>query len=135
MKHTGIVFMLIGLVCSMVVIHGGDRGIVIDSVASNIGVPVWELAFMTYLLSIVCGLIVSLLTTKYYQVDSITESVVGTVLIFMVSIFILENLAVGTMGEEITLMRDEFYEWWLVFGGIMAVEITHLMMLGKGRRK
>jgi hypothetical protein len=133
MKHTGIVFMLLGLVCSMVIIHGGDRGIVIDSVASDLGVPVWELAFFTYLSFMVAGLIVSLLTTKKYQVDDITESVVGMVVLLMFSMFMLENLAVGTMSTEITAMRDEFYEWWLVYSGILAVEVTHLMMLKSGK--
>jgi hypothetical protein len=133
MKHAGIVFMLLGLVCSIVVIHGGDRGIVIDSIASDLGVDVWELAFFTYLSFMVAGLIVSMLTTKKYQVDDITESVVGMVILLLFSMFILENLAVGTLATEITAMRDEFYEWWLIYAGMLAVEVTHLMMLKGGK--
>ena len=122
--HVGIIFMFIGLVISSGVLIANDRGIIIDTLATDMDVPAWELAFSAYMIFFIGGIMVQMLSERS---NGITNSdylnVLITIMSPIFSMYALTGLANGSITTDATNMLTEFQSWYEYFAIIIAVYI------------
>ncbi len=120
MKYPIITFMLIGLVGSLGIIIANNRGIIIDAVLTDMGTTVqaWELAFSVYILCFSLGIFVDMVSSKrkYFDLQSDYQGIIFTLLLFIISIFLLQATSQGSIAiSEYSSMQTEFYNWYGYF--------------------
>lgn len=128
-RHAGIVFTIIGLVASIFILIANSRGILIDSVATDMGVNAWEIAFGTYMLFLTGGVVLSMLSSyKRRDTRSRAEDIVLTIMTFIFSMFFLQVSAVGILQTDVNSMLTEFYSWYYYYAFLLSVYIIAVFM-------
>ena len=123
--HTGLIFMFIGLVISSGILIANNRGIIIDTLATDMGVPVWELAFSAYMIFFIGGIMVQMLSEKSKRIDNSDYfNVLFTILLPIISLYALTGLANGSISGDITSMLTEFQSWYQYFGIVIIIYIA-----------
>lgn len=125
-----ITFILIGLMVSATLLIAGDRGIIIDAIALQLDVEVWEIAYFVYIMFLVMAVIYDMLTDRNGSFD--TSDLLGMMLVVIMSVisFIgLQTISVGNISTAVALIITENNEWWLFYSLIIAVYIANKMMV------
>jgi len=122
--HIGIIFMFIGLVISSGILIANDRGIIVDTLATDMGVPAWELAFSSYMIFFIGGIMVQMLSEKHKNIDNSDYlNVLITILSPIFSMYALTGLANGSIVTDATNMLVEFQAWYEYFAIVIVVYI------------
>jgi len=122
--HIGIIFMFIGLALSSGILIANNRGIIIDTLATDMDVPAWELAFSAYMLFFIGGIMVQMLSEKRKGIDNSDYlNVFITILSPIISMYALTGLAHGSIVTDATSMLVEFQAWYEYFAIVIVVYI------------
>jgi hypothetical protein len=125
-----ITFILIGLMVSATLLIAGDRGIIVDTVATQLGVDIWEISYFIYIMFLVVAVIYDMITDRNGSFD--ISDLLGMMLVVIMSVisFIgLQTIAVGNISIAVALMITENNGWWLFYSLIIAVFIANKMMV------
>jgi hypothetical protein len=125
-----ITFILIGLLVSATFLIAGDRGIVVDAIASQLGVDVWEISYFAYIMFLMLAVIYDMITDRNGSFD--INDLLGMMLVVIMSVvsFIgLQTIAVGSISAAVMLMATENNGWWLFYSLIIATYIANKMMV------
>jgi hypothetical protein len=125
-----ITFILIGLMVSATLLIAGDRGIVIDAIALQLDVEVWEISYFVYIMFLVLAVIYDMITDRNGSFDN--SDLLGMMLVVIMSVisFIgLQTISVGNISTAVALIITENNEWWLFYSLIIAVYIANKMLV------
>jgi len=125
-----ITFILIGLMVSATLLIAGDRGIIIDAIALQLDVEIWEISYFVYIMFLVMAVIYDMITDRNGSFD--ISDLLGMMLVVFMSVisFIgLQTIAVGNISSTVALIIAENNEWWLFYSLIIAVYIANKMLV------
>jgi hypothetical protein len=115
---------------SITVLVAGDRGIIIDSVASELGVDVWEIGFGVYLMFMIAGVIYDMVsdTGKFNPRDDFGDIIMVT-LLSIFSYVGLSVIAVGSISGAVIAMQNENVGWSTMYAVIIAVYMANKFLV------
>jgi len=125
-----ITFILIGLMVSATLLIAGDRGIIIDAIALQLDVEVWEISYFVYIMFLVMAVIYDMITDRNGSFDN--SDLLGMMLVVLMSVisFIgLQTISVGNISTAVALIITENNEWWLFYSLIIAIYIANKMLV------
>lgn len=125
-----ITILLIGLMVSSMILIADSRGIIVDSIATQLDVSAWEIAYFIYICFLVLSVIYDMITDRNGRFGN--EDLLGMMLVVILSIisFIgLQVIAVGSIESAVLLMQTENNGWWLFYSMIIAVFIANKMVV------
>lgn len=122
-------FIFIGLMISVFILIGNDRGIIIDEIVSDIGgdTTAWHLAYFFYLLSLTTGIAVEMVSPKRkrWNFNNEVTDMFMLVVVFLVSLWILNEASISVIQSEMQNIYQEFQEWYFYDAGIMGLYIIN----------
>ena len=125
-----ITFILIGLMVSATLLIAGNRGIIVDAIAIQLDVEIWEISYFVYIMFLVMAVICDMITDRNGSFD--TGDLLGMMLVVIMSVisFIgLQTINVGSISSAVALIITENNEWWLFYSLIIAVYIANKMLV------
>ena len=125
-----ITFILIGLMVSATLLIAGNRGIIVDAIAIQLDVEVWEISYFVYIMFLVMAVICDMITDRNGSFD--TGDLLGMMLVVIMSVisFIgLQTINVGSISSAVALIITENNNWWLFYSLIIAVYIANKMLV------
>lgn len=124
-----ITFIFVGLVLSTFILIGNDRGIIIDEIVSDIGgdTTAWHLAYFFYLISLTTGIIFEMVSHKRgrWRFRNEVYETFMIVIVFLVSLWVLDVASVSVIQTETQSMYNEFQEWYFYYGGVISLYIIN----------
>ena len=122
------VIMLIGLMLSILIIFAGSRGVLIDAIALDLDVEVWEIAYLMYFVFIIIGVAYAMLNERGRFNQSDFQDIVLVVLISVISYTLLNVVNVGSISGGITSMVTENIAWSTIYCAIIAFYMAGKML-------
>lgn len=121
-RYATVTMTFIGLVLSMMILYADDRGIVVDDIVDETGVPAWEYAFITYLLSVVIGIIIEALSPTRYGANDVIAISLGLIACWLILDIVVKSTT-GGVGTDVTSIQTEIQSWYEFIALIYAVAI------------
>jgi hypothetical protein len=123
-----ILIMLIGLMFSILIIFAGTRGILIDAIATQLDVEVWEIAHIMYFIFIIIGVSYAMLNDRGRFTPADFQDIVLVVLISLISYTALNVINIGSISGGVTAMVTENIGWSTIYTLIITVYMASKFM-------
>lgn len=124
--------MIIGLVASVGILVADTEAIIVPEVVADMGVEAWELAFGVNMLFIVGGIVTEMIVTTGGRWDREDyQNLVITVLIYPLSMFLLDAITFGVLSASATSMRAEINDWFLYYALLIVAHWIWLFIKKK----
>lgn len=128
-----VTMIFIGLLFSSTILIANDRGIIIDTIATELGIDAWEIAYLVYIMMLLIAVVYDMITDRSIHFD--TNDILSMVMVGLISLFsfiALQTINAGSLSTAISAMQTENYSWWLFYTLIVVIYIANKFVVKHG---